>query len=148
MNPAQVNAISSGKPVKLTVGGSPVEVLPEEVELESRPVEGYSIVEGDGLAVGVTTAIDEELSSEGLARDIVRRIQSLRKEAGFNINDHITTYYTGDSEIVEVFSEEADYIMSETLSDELIEGPPLEGSRSGSYEIGGFQLVLGLVRIH
>ncbi len=148
MTPAQVRSISSGKPVRLTVEGSHFEVLPEEVLLESKPIEGYSIVEGDGLAIGVATAIDEELGNEGLARDIVRRIQSLRKEAGFDINDHIAAYYAGDPEIVEVFSEEADYIRSETLSDELVEGPPPEGSKSGSYEIGGLQLVLGLVRVH
>ncbi|MDP2901240.1 MAG: DUF5915 domain-containing protein, partial [Candidatus Bathyarchaeota archaeon] len=146
MTPAQTEAIAAGKPTTLTVNDARVEVLPEEIELESKPIEGYSIMEEDGLLVGVNTTIDEALSSEGLARDVVRRIQSLRKEAGFDINDHIETYYRGDPEIAEVFQEEAEYIKAETLSDLLQEGTPPGDAKKGSYEIGGIQLLLGLRR--
>ena len=103
-------------------------------------------MEEGSLLVGVNTTIDESLSSEGLARDIVRRIQSLRKEANFDINDHIETYYRGDPDVVEVFQEEADYIKAETLSNLLQEGIPPEDTKTGAYEIGGLQLLLGLRR--
>ncbi len=103
-------------------------------------------MEENGLLIGINTAIDEALSSEGLARDIVRRIQALRKEANFDINDHIETYYRGDPEIVEVFQEEAEYIKAETLSDQLQEGTPPDDAKNGSYEIGELQLLLGLRR--
>ena len=103
-------------------------------------------MEEGGLLVGVNTTIDESLSSEGLARDIVRRIQSLRKEANFDINDHIETYYRGDPDVVEVFQEEADYIKTETLSDLLQEGVSPEDAKTGAYEMGGLQLILGLRR--
>ena len=131
MTPEQTETLVRGKTTTLSVGGSPVEILPEEVELESKPIEGYSIMEEGSLLVGVNTAISESLSSEGLARDIVRRIQSLRKEANFDINDHIETYFRGDPEVVEVFQEEADYIKAETLSDLLRrEFPPKERRRA------------------
>jgi isoleucyl-tRNA synthetase len=123
-----------------------IKILPEEVELESKPINGYSIMEENGLLIGIKTAIDEALSSEGLARDVVRRIQSLRKEANFDINDHIETYYRGDPEIIEVFQEEADYIKAETLSDLLHEGIPPEDAKTSDYEIGDLQLLLGLHR--
>jgi isoleucyl-tRNA synthetase len=103
-------------------------------------------MEENGLLIGINTSIDEALSSEGLARDVVRRIQSLRKEANFEINDHIETYYSGDPEIIEVFQEEADYIKAETLSDLLYEGVPPECANTGDYEIDGLQLLLGLRR--
>jgi isoleucyl-tRNA synthetase len=147
MTSEQTETLAGGKAITLSVGGSPVEVLPEEIELESKPIEGYSIMEEGGLLVGVNTAIDESLSSEGLARDIVRRIQSLRKEANFDINDHIETYYRSDPEVVEVFQEEADYIKAETLSKLLKEGVPPEGAKTGAYEMSGFQLLLGLRRV-
>jgi isoleucyl-tRNA synthetase len=147
MTSEQTETLAGGKAITLNVGGSPVEVLPEEIELESKPIEGYSIMEEGGLLVGVNTAIDESLSSEGLARDIVRRIQSLRKEANFDINDHIETYYRSDPEVVEVFQEEADYIKAETLSELLKEGVPPEGAKTGAYEMSGFQLLLGLRRV-
>jgi isoleucyl-tRNA synthetase len=144
MTTEETETLANGKPVALKVNGAAVEVLPEEVELESKPIEGYSIVEENGLLIGINTAIDEALSSEGLARDIVRRIQALRKEANFDINDHIETYYRGDPEMVEVFQEEADYIKAETLTDLLMEGAAPEGARLGEYEIGGLQLILAL----
>jgi isoleucyl-tRNA synthetase len=146
MTPEETEKLANGKPITLNVNGAAVEVLPEEVELESKPIEGYSIVEENGLLIGINTAIDEALSSEGLARDIVRRIQALRKDAGFDINDHIETYYRGDPEITEVFAEEAEYIKAETLTDLLQEGAAPEGARLGEYEIGGLQLILALRR--
>jgi isoleucyl-tRNA synthetase len=138
--------IARGSPVSIIVNGDHVEVLPEEVDLESKPIEGYSIMEENGLLIGIKTTIDEELSSEGLARDIVRRIQSLRKEANFDINDHIETYYRCDPEMVDVFHEEADYIKAETLTDLLQEGVPPQGAIRGEYDIGGLQLQLGLAK--
>jgi isoleucyl-tRNA synthetase len=144
MTTEQTETLAKGKPITLNVNGAAVEILPEEVELESKPIEGYSIVEENGLLIGINTTIDEALNSEGLARDIVRRIQALRKEANFDINDHIETYYRGDPEMIEVFQEESDYIKAETLSDTLQEGAPPPDAKNGSYEIGGLHLLLGL----
>jgi isoleucyl-tRNA synthetase len=144
MTPKQTEMLANGKAVTISLNGAPIDVLPEEVELESKSIEGYSIMEEGSLLVGIKTAIDDSLSSEGLARDIVRRIQSLRKEANFDINDHIETYYRGDPEVVEVFQEEADYIKVETLTDLLQEGVPPEGAKTGAYEMSGLQLLIGL----
>ena len=146
MTPKQTETIAGGNSITLIVNSERVKILPEEVELESKPIDGYSIMEENGLLIGINTSIDEALSSEGLARDVVRRIQSLRKEANFEINDHIETYYRGDPEIIEVFQEEADYIKAETLSDLLYEGVPPECANTGDYEIDGLQLLLGLRR--
>jgi len=146
MNIEDTEKLASGEAVTLDVNGLPIKVLPEEVEFESKPIEGYSIVEEGDILIGVNTAIDEALSSEGLARDIVRRIQALRKDSNFDINDHIETYYRGDPEITEVFQEEAEYIKAETLSDILQEGEAPEGAKLGEYEIGGIQLILALRR--
>jgi isoleucyl-tRNA synthetase len=146
MTPEQTETIARGNSITLMVKSERIKILPEEVELESKPINGYSIMEENGLLIGIKTAIDEALSSEGLARDVVRRIQSLRKEANFDINDHIETYYRGDPEIIEVFQEEADYIKAETLSDLLHEGIPPEDAKTSDYEIGDLQLLLGLHR--
>jgi isoleucyl-tRNA synthetase len=146
MTSEQTETIARGNPITLMVGNERVNILPEEVELESIPIEGYSIMEENGLLIGIKTAIDEALSSEGLARDVVRRIQSLRKEANFDITDHIETYYSGDPEIIEVFQEEGAYIKAETLSDLLHEGVPPEDAKTCEYEIGDLQLLLGLRR--
>jgi len=83
---------------------------------------------------------------EGLARDIVRRIQSLRKEAGFQIDDHIETYYEAPPQLAEVFAAQEEYISAETLSVVLREGKPPAGAHTAEFEINGMKLKLGLVR--
>ena len=142
----KVSLLNKGESVKIRVDEEEVDVLPDEVEILSSPREGYDVAEGYNLMVGVNTVITDDLESEGLARDIVRRIQALRKEADFDINDHIETYYRGSPEVEEVFEDEAEYIKSETLSDKLIRGTPSVGAAIQEYNIDGLQLRLGLKR--
>jgi isoleucyl-tRNA synthetase len=128
------------------VDGKPIEVLSEEVELKTVPLDDYSVIEEQNMLVGVNIVITEALESEGLARDIVRRIQALRKEADFEIDDHIETYYVGSHEVEEVFNDESEYIMTETLSDLLMNGEAPIGATVQSFEIDGLDLKLGLVK--
>ncbi|MDH5791469.1 MAG: DUF5915 domain-containing protein, partial [Candidatus Bathyarchaeota archaeon] len=138
----------SGESVEVLVDGQPVEVFAEEAEVESVPREGYSVVEEPGLMVGVSTEITEELGREGLARDIVRRIQALRKEANFDIDDMIETYYVGDPEVEDVFEAEGEYISTETLSKVLQRGEPPREAHAGEFDIDGLKMKLGLVRVN
>jgi isoleucyl-tRNA synthetase len=139
-------ALGAGESVTVLVDGSPVEVLPGEVEVVSVPRGDYSVVEDRGLLVGVYTVLSGGLESEGLARDVVRRVQALRKEADFEIDDEIVTYYAGDGAGEDVFVEEAEYIMAETLSVELVRGEVPMGAVVKEYEIDGLAVRLGLVR--
>jgi isoleucyl-tRNA synthetase len=91
--------------------------------------------------------LSRELQYEGLARDIVRRIQALRKEAGFNIDDRIEVYYTGDRRVEEAFEVEGDYIAEETLSIALIKGQPPEDAWTKDFDIDGLQMRVGVKRI-
>jgi isoleucyl-tRNA synthetase len=138
--------LQKGEVITVEVELGEVEVLPEEVELEYVSRDGYSVVEDYNLLVGVDTVISDELELQGLARDLVRRIQALRKEADFDIDDHIITYYEGDDEIAEVFREEEEYIMEETLSDRLEKRQAPSGATVEDYEIDGLWVKLGVVR--
>lgn len=138
--------LASGESVQVMVEGKPVEVLSEEVEIGSEPKENYSVTEEHDMLVGVNTVITDDLESEGLARDIVRRIQALRKEADFDIDDHIIVYYMGDPDAEEVFSDESEYIMAETLSDELHKGEAPENATTQHYDIDGLEVKLGVVK--
>jgi isoleucyl-tRNA synthetase len=144
---AEAVRLQNGESVEITVDGAKVEVLPDEAEVAPVQVEGYSVVEEPGLLVGVRTEITPELEREGIARDIVRRIQSLRKEADFEIDNSIATYYSGDSSIEEVFEVEGDYIKAETLSVELTNGEAPEGAYVGEFDIDGKKLLLSLRRV-
>ncbi|MGH2461615.1 MAG: DUF5915 domain-containing protein, partial [Chloroflexota bacterium] len=98
-------------------------LTPEEVEVTVSDRPGLSVSNENGLAVAVTTELTPSLVEEGLARELVHRIQTMRKAAGFNIEDRITTYYeTSDPAVVQVFERFAPYMKQETLSRELERG--------------------------
>jgi isoleucyl-tRNA synthetase len=139
--------LQNGEAVEVDLEGATVEVLPEEAEVVPVQVEGYSVVEEPGLLVGVSTEITSELEREGLARDVVRRIQALRKEADFEIDDTIETYYSGDPGVEEVFETEGEYIKAETLSVRLVKGDAPGGAHREEFDIDGKKLILGLRRV-
>jgi isoleucyl-tRNA synthetase len=146
LSSSEARKLLNGKAVTMMVEGKSFRVLPEEVELEYVSLENYSVVEQYNLLVGVNTNISKDLESEGLARDLVRRIQALRKEADFDIDDQIITYYEGDQEIEIVFQEESAYIKEETLSDDLKhKKAPLEAIVQ-EYEIDGQWVKLGVLK--
>ena len=132
--------------VEIKVDDQVIILLPEEVEIRTRPKEDYALAEEQGILVGVDTVITEELKKEGLARDIVRRIQNQRKEAGFDIADWIETYYEAGPKLTEVFRAHGDYIASETLSTTIRKAQPPPGAHIADYKIDGESLRLGLLR--
>jgi len=142
-----ITMLVNGENVTVNVDDSPVEILAEEVHAESLPVEGYSVISEGGLTVGIKTEITEELAREGLARDIVRRIQDLRKLADFNIDDKIETWYSGDEKILEVFKTEREYITSETLTQILNHGDPPSNAKIQELDIDGQKVKLGVRKI-
>jgi isoleucyl-tRNA synthetase len=102
--------------------------------------------EGD-LTVLLDTDMTPELAAEGTAREIVRRLQMMRRSAGFDIADHITTYYQGEDYPRQVMADFAGYIRQETLSEKLVEGVPAETGHRESIKLDGRELVLAVVRI-
>jgi isoleucyl-tRNA synthetase len=102
------------------------------------------------ILVGLDGNITPELLAEGLAREVVRRLQTMRRSAGFEIADHIITYYEGADYIREIMANKtlAEYIKQETLSRELIEGVPEEGVFTERYKLSGYDIVLGVKRLN
>jgi len=99
------------------------------------------------LSVMLVTDIPEELAAEGMAREIVRRLQTMRRAAGFEIADHITTCFQGDDYLRKVMADFADYIQQETLSEQLVEGAAPEGAHTESYKLDGHEVTLAVKRL-
>ncbi|MFQ6000767.1 MAG: DUF5915 domain-containing protein, partial [Anaerolineae bacterium] len=139
-----VEKVRSGEEVEVTTEGQKVVLLPEEVKIEPLPREGLAVAEEGGYLVGVTTTLTEELRREGLAREVVRRIQTLRKEADFKIEDTIVTYFEAHPILVQVMEEYGEYIKRETLSTALVQGGASPGCATKSYSIEGYGITLAL----
>jgi isoleucyl-tRNA synthetase len=144
-DPAKTAAnVRDGLTVSLQVDGDRVDLDPSEILVQTQPVEGLAVAADKLITVGIDAAITPELRLEGLAREIVRRVQAMRKDAGFNIEDRITTWYQTDSELAEVFRRWADYIQSETLTTELLFAQPPDGVYVEKHILDGAALVLGI----
>ena len=79
--------------------------------------------------------------------EVVRRLQTMRRSAGFDIADHIITYYQGDDYMKQVMEDFADYIKQETLSQQFIDGVPGEGVFTLRYKLSGYDILLGVKRL-
>ncbi len=143
---AAVLALRAGHGLALNVAGRAVALAPGEVLVTPLPRAGFAVkAEGD-YVVALDTAITPELRAEGWAREIVRRVQDQRKNAGFDISDRIVTYYTATPLLAEAIATFADYIKGETLSRELVGGPAPEGAAVVADTFDGEQIKLALVK--
>jgi isoleucyl-tRNA synthetase len=145
MDPDQVaRTAQSGQPVTVSVDGQPVEVLPEELYIAAVDKAGFAVAEEAGYVVAVATTLTDALKAEGLAREIVRRIQTMRKDAGFRIEDQIATYYQADAVLSKVMADFSNTICGETLSVRLVDAPPPASTFSQSFTIDGASVTLGV----
>ncbi len=116
----------------------------EFVEEELKEDKNLSVViEGD-YQVGVVTELTPELVKEGLAREIVRRLQTMRKTHGLEIADHIQTCYEGGEQVQAVMRDFADYIKQETLSTEIRHQPAAAGAYTEKFKLSGLEISISI----
>jgi isoleucyl-tRNA synthetase len=99
------------------VEGQTLQLQPDEVLVEARSPEGYAAQEDGGYLVALSTELTAELEREGLARDVVRHVQELRKASGLQISDRIELFIESSSEMLQqTVQEHGQAIQSETLA--------------------------------
>jgi len=96
-----------------------IEILLEDIEIYFEDIEGWQVVSENGTTIALDTNINEELKNEGIAREIVNRIQNFRKHSGFNVSDKIIIEIENNNLIEKAIFENIDYIKNETLAVEL-----------------------------
>ena len=144
-DPVKVAAsVHDGLPITLDLAGEKVELAPETILVSTEPLPGLAVAADKYITVGVDATLTPELKSEGLAREIVRRVQDMRKKAGFNIEDRISTCYQAQGELAKVFTTWGKYIKSETLTTQLLDAPPVEASYVEEHKLEGETLVLAV----
>ena len=107
---------------------------------------GYAIANEEKYWVAVNIELSPELVAEGISREVVRRLQTMRRAADFDIADHIITYYEAEEPIKRVMTDFADYIRQETLSLELVDSFPPEEAYAEKYHISDADVLLAVVK--
>ena len=90
-----------------------------DVEITSRDIEGWLVASSGRLTVALDVTLTEDLKQEGIARELVNRIQNLRKESGFELTDRIVVQFQKDEHIINAINNNLEYLKTETLTDEL-----------------------------
>jgi isoleucyl-tRNA synthetase len=120
VDPGELEPLRTGTPVTLTLGGEAVTLAPDDVLISAEPSRAWACGDEGGIQAALATSLTRELIGEGLARDFVRHVQQLRKEAGLDITERIHIQcFTTDVEVGAALEEWSAYVRGETLADGL-----------------------------
>ncbi|NQV30159.1 MAG: isoleucine--tRNA ligase [Candidatus Marinimicrobia bacterium] len=112
--------------IQLGHGQNAFELLPEELIISTIEPEGQAVVEDAGVVVAVETELSPELINEGIARDFIRNVQNMRKDAGFDVADRIILYLEVEQELQQVVMEHQEYIANEILAETISYGSKVD----------------------
>ncbi len=110
----------------LSVNGQEMKVLKEHVDVRIDAKEGFAVAVENNLFAILDTALDEDLVAEGIARELISKVQQLRKQNDFEMMDNIRILIDADSEVAGVIESNKDYIMKETLAVEIVGAQDLQ----------------------
>ena len=120
---------------------------PDDFTVAMRSREGYAVVKDGAVFAALDLTMTPELILEGRARELVNRIQAMRKEAGFHVTDRIALTFEGDGDAKRAFENLRDDIMRETLAIQ-IDDQPKEGAYAKETAIDGDRAVLSVRRVN
>ncbi|MBX4261643.1 isoleucine--tRNA ligase [Clostridium estertheticum] len=136
--------INKGNVVTINVNGTEIELDSEKLLVTMQGLEGYAFAGEGEMGVVLITHITDELKEEGNVREILSKIQNMRKESGFEVADKITTYVSGNEMLQNVIAKFEDQIKKDTLSVEIVYN---EGREYKTVKINGEDLQLDLVKL-
>jgi isoleucyl-tRNA synthetase len=103
----------------VVINGKNITLEKSDVEITSQDIEGWLVASQGALTVALDVTLTEDLKKEGIARELVNRIQNLRKDSGFELTDRIAVQFQKDEQIINAINKNLEYIKTETLTDEL-----------------------------
>lgn len=106
--------------LEIVIAGNTVTLTLEDVEISSQDIEGWLVANANGITVALDITISDELKQEGIARELVNRIQNIRKDSGFEVTDKIKVELKRDGVLEMAILKNEEYIKSETLTSDLV----------------------------
>ncbi len=134
--------LDSNGVLKLTISIGEIELSEEDLLIETTQKEGYYSLSDFGVTVAIDTTLTEELITEGFVREIISKVQTMRKDAGFEVMDRINIYVDGTDKIKSIVENNKAAIIGDVLCDEIIIGS-LDGYQA-DWNINGEDTKLGV----
>lgn len=139
---SQLETLLNGKSVNLVVEGENIEITPEDVAVDREVLEGMIAASEGDITLALDTALDEDLLLEGLAREIVNKINTMRREGGFEVSDRINVQIESTDRVRECFAKYEDYISKEVLAVS-VEFGPCSGT---AWDLNGEQTTIAITK--
>ena len=150
---AEISAGNSGEAMaqlnstgvmKLNISIGEIELTKDDLLIEAQQKEEYCTVFDGGITVALDTVLTPELIEEGFVREIVSKIQNMRKDSGFEVMDHINVKLAGNAKLIEIVNKNSAFIAGDVLADSITEG---EFANSKEWNINGEDVKIGVERV-
>lgn len=139
---AAMDELNETGALKLNVNGQEITLFKEDLLIDTAQIEGYVSENDNGITVVLDTNLTDELLEEGFVREIISKIQTMRKEAGFEVMDKIKVTYEGSGKAESVFAKYADVIGREVLAEEVTKAEP--SGYVKEWKINGEKVTMGV----
>ncbi len=130
----EIAAIEKDGSIKINVDGKEETISLDEVEISTQDIAGWLVANQGNLTVALDVTITDELKNEGIARELVNRVQNIRKDSGFEVTDRIRLFLKKDGIIENAIKDNAEYIKNETLTNELIFKDEIENGNNIEFD--------------
>ena len=119
LDESQLKYLEAEEEIELLIEGEKITLSNADVEIQSKDIEGWLVANNNGITVALDIQLNEKLVEEGVARELINRIQNLRKDAGFEVTDKIILYLTPHKLLNAALNNNLEYIKTETLTQEI-----------------------------
>ena len=131
--------------LKFDVAGEAIELTKDDLLIEMQQQEGYQVASDNKITVALDINLTKELIEEGYVLEIISKIQTMRKDSGFEVMDHIKVYVTGSDELARVIGDNKDAISSKVLANEIILDSNIATAKD--WNINGIDVQIGVEKI-
>ncbi|MCT4664370.1 MAG: isoleucine--tRNA ligase [Flavobacteriales bacterium] len=145
MNQEDIQTIEQNGAITLEVGGENIELSLEDVEIQTKDIPGWSVATVEGLTVALDITLTDALKEEGLARDIINRIQNIRKDMDLELTDKIIVKFQKEEQLKKSVDNFGKYIADEVLANDIIFENTLENGIE--LDIDGYKIYLNVSKV-
>jgi len=147
LNQSDIAKLERSGILEFEIENQKISIHLDDVEIRSEDIPGWLVANHDNISVALDVTITEELQKEGIARELVNRIQNLRKESGFEVTDKIYIYIESNKEINSAVIEYQDYICEQTLGEDINILEKLEQNIFKNVEVNDLSISIAVERI-
>ena len=128
--------------LKLTLSSGEIALDKDDVLIESEQKEGFYTLSENGVTVAISTVLTPELIEEGFVREVISKVQTMRKDSGFEVMDHITVSVSGSEKVMAVVDKNREAISHDVLADDIVLGENVGNEKD--WDINGEKVSIGV----